>query len=168
MFFSILSGEDFRYTNDRVFSLDGQHISRCSPSEFSYGASKLDEASMGVFSKVTHLNDVKFPLSSEFLGPEKMLLPSFVADLSNDQVSQTVDNGVAESDGSVDRYSNHYSKKRREMDSTTILQSGSSVKLSGIPKGRRSADYLPSEDDILASILGNQWFKFVYFFFVQY
>lgn len=154
MFFSILSGEDFRYTNDRVFSLDGQHISRCSPSEFSYGASKLDEASMGIFSKVTHMNNVKFPLSKEFLGPEKMLVPSFVADLSNYQGPQTVDNGVAESDGSVDRNSSHYSKKRREMDSTTILQSGSSVKLSGIPKSRRSADYIPSEDDILASILG--------------
>lgn len=134
--------------------MDGQHSSRCTPSEFSYGASKLDEASMGVFSKVTHLTNVKFPLSSEFLGPEKMLAPSFVADLPNYQGLQTVDNGVAESDGSADRNSSHYSRKRREMDSTTILQSGGSAKLSGIPKSRRSADHIPSEDDILASILG--------------
>lgn len=83
-----------------------------------------------------------------------MLAPTFVADLSNYQGPQNVDNGVEESDRSVDRNSSHYSRKRREMDSTTILQSGSSAKLSGIPKSRRSADYIHSEDDLFASILG--------------
>lgn len=114
----------------------------------------MDETSRGVFSEVTHLNNVKFPLSSELLGPEKMLAATFVADLSNYQGLQTVDNGVEESDRSVDKNSSHYSRKRREMDSTAILQSGTSAKLSGIPKSRRSADYIYSEDDIFASVLG--------------
>lgn len=154
IFFFIFSGEEFCYTNDRVFSLDDQHISRGTPSQICYGASKLDETSRGVFSKVSHLNNVKFPLSSELLGPEKMLAPTFVADLSNYHSPQTVDNGVEESERSVDRNSSHYSRKRREMNSTTILQSGTSAKLSGIPKSRGSADYIHAEDDIFASVLG--------------
>lgn len=130
-------------------------MSRCTPSDFNYGTSNPDELSMGLFSEVTHLNQVKFPPSSEFLGPEKMLAPSFVVDLPNFQGLQAADKGVAESDGSVDKNSSHYSRKRREMDSIISSQTGSSAKLSGIPRSRRNA-YTPADDDALASILGMQ------------
>ncbi|KAL0918893.1 hypothetical protein M5K25_010940 [Dendrobium thyrsiflorum] len=148
-----VQGEDLRYSNDRVINLEGQHMSRCTPSDFNFGASKMDELSMGVFSKVTHFNNLKLSPSSEFLGPEKMLAPSFSVNFPTYQGLQAPDKGVAESDGSIDKNSSHYNRKRREMDSTTILQTGSSAKFSGIPRSRRSADYVPADDDVLVSIL---------------
>ncbi|XP_020597353.1 sister chromatid cohesion 1 protein 4-like isoform X2 [Phalaenopsis equestris] len=148
-----VQGEDLRDTNNRVTSMKSQNMSRCTSSDFNYISSKVDESSMGVFSKVTHVNYSNVSPSSEFLGPEKMLASSFVVDIPVFQGLQVTEKGVAESDGSFDRNNSQYSRKRREMDSTATLQSGSSAKLSGIPRSRRNADYISANDDVLASIL---------------
>ncbi|XP_020580103.1 uncharacterized protein LOC110024393 isoform X2 [Phalaenopsis equestris] len=91
-----------------------------------------------------HLNNFS---SSEFLEPEKMLN----VDFTNDRGQQTAEKRMAESDGNIDRSSTLYSKKRRLMDNSTVQQTGTEAKLSGVPRSWRNA--VPDDDDLLASIL---------------
>ncbi|PKA54729.1 Sister chromatid cohesion 1 protein 3 [Apostasia shenzhenica] len=142
-----VQGEDSRSTNDKDTYLEEQHTACIS------AANQLDELSGRVHSKVTQQDNVNFFSSSPFPEPEKMLAPSCIVDPPNNREQQTVYKGVAESEGSVDRISNRSGKKRRIMDSTAVPQNGNSAKLSGIPRSRRHSDFIPNDDDVLASIL---------------
>ncbi|KAK8960681.1 Sister chromatid cohesion 1 protein 3 [Platanthera guangdongensis] len=153
-----VQGEDLRYSNDRFINLEGQHMPGYTPPDFKYGARKPNELSMNVLSKVSHLDNEKYPSSSEFLEPEKMLAPNFGVDFPSYQVPQATDKGSTQSDEFFDRNDSQFSRKRRLMDST-ILQTSTSA---GLSRSKRSADYIPSDNDVLASILDERttpWLK---------
>ncbi|ONK56901.1 uncharacterized protein A4U43_C10F14450 [Asparagus officinalis] len=92
--------------------------------------------------------------TSEFSEPERMRFAlSGNVGLLNDVGQQTTEKEVTESDGSVDRISNVSGQKHYLMDITPDLQNGISPKISGIPQKKRKNDYIPNDDDLLASIL---------------
>lgn len=92
--------------------------------------------------------------SSEFSEPERMrFVASGNVNLSNDLGQLTTEKVIIESDGSVDRISNLSGQKRPLVDSTPYLQNDISPKMSGVPRKKRNSDYVPNDDDLLASIL---------------
>ncbi|KAG0476694.1 hypothetical protein HPP92_013535 [Vanilla planifolia] len=142
----------FADTSSRDSKLERQQASAYTPSVITFSANKQDELSTAVPSEVTTLSHLNYS-SSGFQEPEKMLASVVNVDFPIYQGMQTVDRGVTESDGSVDRVSSHYNRKRRAMDSAAIPETGSSAKLSGIPRSKKATDNIPDDDDILASIL---------------
>lgn len=146
-----VQGKDLHYTDNRLINLEGQNISGYPTSDFKHAARKPNEQlSMGVVSKVSHLDNEKNSSSSEILGPEKMLSPTIV-DFPSYQVLPGVDKGVTPSDGIVGRNSSQFSRKRPLLDSATILQT-STAKLSEFPR-TSSTDYILGDNDVLANIL---------------
>lgn len=92
--------------------------------------------------------------SSEISEPERMRFAvSGGVTLLNDPGPQTTEKAVIESDGSVDRISNLSGQKRRLVDSTPYLQNDMSPMTLGIPRKKQNSDYVPNDDDLLASIL---------------
>ncbi|ONK72378.1 uncharacterized protein A4U43_C04F18790 [Asparagus officinalis] len=93
--------------------------------------------------------------SAELPEPERLrFAPPGSFDLLTVPGEQTIDKGVHESDGSVDRINNLSGKKRHLIDGTPDLQNGMSPMMSGIPRKKRNNDYIiPDDDDLLASIL---------------
>lgn len=104
----------------------------------------------GVPSKDNQLGTINSP-SSEFPAPETLLLaPTEVSDLPNDLALQSTSGKPVKEGETVDRFDSVSGKKRRTMESTPELDN----RLSGMTRSRRSLDYIPNDDDILASILG--------------
>lgn len=94
-------------------------------------------------------------LSSEFPEPERMrFAASGYTNFLTDMGQQTTEKGIVESDGSVDRVNSLSGQKRHLVDSTPSLQNDISPKMSGILRKKRNNDYIPHDDDLLASILG--------------
>uniref|UniRef100_A0A1D1YJL5 Sister chromatid cohesion 1 protein 3 n=1 Tax=Anthurium amnicola TaxID=1678845 RepID=A0A1D1YJL5_9ARAE len=110
-----------------------------------------DDVLANVISKDVRL-EINCSASSEYPEPERMLLATAGdPDVANDFGQCTnADKGVIESDGSVDRLISTLSRKRHLAESTPILLSGN---LSGASQSRRNTNYVPDDDDILASIL---------------
>lgn len=105
--------------------------------------------------KDTQKNQLTYSLSSEFPEPEKMLLASTGdVDHANELSQVTEEKGVIESDGSVNRITSLSGKKRRPMETISALQNGSSGKIYGRSRLRKNTEYVPDDDDLLASILG--------------
>ncbi|XP_038984145.1 sister chromatid cohesion 1 protein 4-like isoform X2 [Phoenix dactylifera] len=144
-----LQGEDFNMANAPNTGLEVHQQSEHVP-----GVSKPNELSSGPISKDTPLDQLNCSSSSEFPEPEKMLLaPAGIVDQANELGQLTSEKGIIESDGSVNRLSSLSGKKRRLMDGTPILRNGTSTRMSGKPRIRRNTDFVPDDDDLLASIL---------------
>ncbi|XP_062215308.1 sister chromatid cohesion 1 protein 4-like isoform X2 [Phragmites australis] len=91
--------------------------------------------------------------TSEFAEPEKMLsAPDDEFNQANDLGQLTAEKGIAESDGS-NKIGSLTSKKRHLEDSLPALESETTEKLSSRPHGKRTTDFVPDDDDLLASIL---------------
>lgn len=92
--------------------------------------------------------------TSEVAEPEKMLS---AADAEfndpNDLGQVTAEKGITESDGS-NKIGSLTSRKRHLEDSLPALESETTERLSSRPRGKRTADFVPDDDDLLASILG--------------
>ncbi|XP_010242484.1 PREDICTED: sister chromatid cohesion 1 protein 4 [Nelumbo nucifera] len=88
--------------------------------------------------------------------PEIMLsAPSGVTDLPNNLVVESTPDkaDLTENIGNGDDFEILSGKKRHSMESTPILQSGNSAKLSGVPRSKRTMGSIPDDDDLLSSIL---------------
>lgn len=128
-------------------------------SEHVPAVSKANELLSGPISKDTLLDQLNCASSSEFPEPEKMLLaPAGNVHQANELGQLTSEKGVIESDGSANRLSSLSGKKRCLMDSTSMLRNGTSTRMSGKPRIRRNSDYVPDDDDLLASILGVNYY----------
>ncbi|KAG6506747.1 hypothetical protein ZIOFF_032076 [Zingiber officinale] len=104
--------------------------------------------------KDTEKNKLNCSVSSDFLEPEKMLLaPTGDGDQTNELSQVTEEKGVIESDGSVNRITSLSGKKRCIMETTSAWQIDSSGIVSGRSQSRKNTDYVPDDDDLLASIL---------------
>lgn len=91
--------------------------------------------------------------ASEFAEPEKMLsAPNAEFNHAIDLGQITVEKGTTESDGS-NIIGSLTSRKRRLEDSLPALESETTERLSSRPHGKRTNDFVPHDDDILASIL---------------
>ncbi|RCV28569.1 hypothetical protein SETIT_5G414800v2 [Setaria italica] len=98
-------------------------------------------------------NDRPNELTSEFAEPEKMLsAPDAEFNDANDLGQITAEKGTTESDGS-NKIGSLTSRKRHLEDSLPALESETTERLSSRPRGKRSADFVPDDDDLLASIL---------------
>nr|XP_010908716.1 sister chromatid cohesion 1 protein 4 isoform X3 [Elaeis guineensis] len=149
-----LQGEDFNIANATNTDVEMHQQSGHALLESVPGVSKPNEPSTGPISKDTQLDQFNCSSSSEFPEPEKMLLaPAGNVDPASELGQLTAEKGVIESDGSVNRISSLCGKKRRLMESTPVLQHGTSTKMSGKSRIRRNTDYIPDDDDLLASIL---------------
>ncbi|RWR83915.1 Rad21/Rec8-like protein [Cinnamomum micranthum f. kanehirae] len=90
----------------------------------------------------------------EIPAPETLLLaPTEPSDLLNDLLMQSTAGEPVTSEGTVDRFGNLSGKKRRLMESTPVLENGNSSKFSRMLRSRSTMDYIPDDDDVLASIL---------------
>jgi len=120
------------------------------------------ELSSNCISRDVQSGNCNYFSSSEFSEPERLRFAvSGNANLSNYLGQQTTEKGVTESDGSVDRISNLSGQKRHLIDVTPDQQNGISPKMSGIPRKKRNNDYIPNDDDLLASILGIKYITFL-------
>ncbi|XP_062211600.1 sister chromatid cohesion 1 protein 4-like [Phragmites australis] len=91
--------------------------------------------------------------TSEFAEPEKMLsAPDAEFNQANDLGQITAEKGITESDGS-NKIGSLTSRKRHLEDSLPALESETTEKLSSRPRGKRITDFVPDDDDLLASIL---------------
>uniref|UniRef100_A0A0A9D6K6 Sister chromatid cohesion 1 protein 4 n=1 Tax=Arundo donax TaxID=35708 RepID=A0A0A9D6K6_ARUDO len=91
--------------------------------------------------------------TSEFAEPEKMLsAPDAEFNEANDLRQITAEKGITESDGS-NKIGSLTSRKRHLEDSLPALESETTEKLSSRPHGKRTNDFVPDDDDLLASIL---------------
>ncbi|KAK3146921.1 hypothetical protein QOZ80_3BG0275030 [Eleusine coracana subsp. coracana] len=91
--------------------------------------------------------------TSEFAEPEKMLsAPDAEFNEANDLGQVTAEKGITESDGS-NKIGSLTSRKRHLEDSLPALESETTERLSSRPRGKRTADFVPDDDDLLASIL---------------
>lgn len=91
--------------------------------------------------------------------------PSIDVNQTNELGQVTVEKGVTESDGSANRVSSLTGKKRRLVDSTPALENESTGKIARKPRAGKSMDYIPDDDDLLASILGEVFQPQFFFFF---
>lgn len=100
-------------------------------------------------------NDIPSDLPTlEFPEREKMLsAPDVELYQANDLGQVTAEKGTTESDGS-NKVGSLTSRKRHLEDSLPALESATTEKLSGRPRGKRTIDGIPDDDDLLASILG--------------
>jgi cohesin complex subunit SCC1 len=93
-------------------------------------------------------------LTSEFAEPEKMLsAPDSEFNQANDLGQLTAEKVITESDGS-NKIGSLTSRKRQLEDSLPALESETTEKLYSRACGKRTADFVPDDDDLLASILG--------------
>ncbi|XP_074572927.1 sister chromatid cohesion 1 protein 4 [Curcuma longa] len=107
--------------------------------------------------KDTEKNKSNCSVSSEFPEPEKLLLaPTGDGDQTNELSQVTEEKGVIESDGSVNRITSLSGKKRCTMETTSAWQNDSSGIVSGRSQSRKNTEYVPDDDDLLASILGGK------------
>ncbi|WVZ67827.1 hypothetical protein U9M48_016856 [Paspalum notatum var. saurae] len=91
--------------------------------------------------------------TSEFAEPEKMLsAPDVEFNHVNDLGQITAEKGTTESDGS-NKIGSLTSRKRHLEDSLPALESEATERFSSQPRGRRNTDFVPGDDDLLASIL---------------
>ncbi|KAL6614005.1 hypothetical protein ACP70R_036275 [Stipagrostis hirtigluma subsp. patula] len=99
-------------------------------------------------------NDIANGLSaSEFAEPEKMLsAPDVEFNQANDMGQVTAEKGITESDGS-NKVGSLTSRKRHLEDTLPALECETTEKLSSRPRGKRTTDFVPDDDDLLASIL---------------
>jgi cohesin complex subunit SCC1 len=100
-------------------------------------------------------NDIPSDLPTlEFPEREKMLsAPDVELYQANDLGQVTAEKGTTESDGS-NKVGSLTSRKRHLEDSLPALESATTEKLSSRPRGKRTIDGIPDDDDLLASILG--------------
>ena len=127
------------------------------------------ELSSNCFYKDVQSGNWNYFSSSEFSEPERMRFAApGTANLSIYLGQQTTEKGVAESDGSVDRISNLSGHKRPLIDSTPDLQNGISPRVFGIPRKKWNNDYIPNDDDLLASILGIKYITFLLIVLISY
>jgi cohesin complex subunit SCC1 len=101
--------------------------------------------------------------TSEFAEPEKMLsAPDSEFNQANDLGQLTAEKGITESDGS-NKIGSLTSRKRQQEDSLPALENEATEKLSSRARGKRTADFVPDDNDLLASILGtnNQFTMFL-------
>ncbi|CAO2196586.1 unnamed protein product [Urochloa humidicola] len=98
-------------------------------------------------------NDRPNELTSEFAEPEKMLsAPDAEFSHANDLGQITAEKGTTESDGS-NKIGSLSSRKRHLEDSLPALESETTERLSSRPRDKRTTDFVPDDDDLLASIL---------------
>ncbi|BAD82185.1 putative RAD21-3 [Oryza sativa Japonica Group] len=99
-------------------------------------------------------NDIPSDLPTlEFPEREKMLsAPDVELYQANDLGQVTAEKGTTESDGS-NKVGSLTSRKRHLEDSLPALESATTEKLSSRPRGKRTIDGIPDDDDLLASIL---------------
>uniref|UniRef100_A0A0E0JS73 Rad21/Rec8-like protein N-terminal domain-containing protein n=1 Tax=Oryza punctata TaxID=4537 RepID=A0A0E0JS73_ORYPU len=99
-------------------------------------------------------NDIPNDLPTlEFAEREKMLsAPDVESYQANDLGQVTAEKGTTESDGS-NKVGSLTSRKRHLEDSLPALESATTEKLSSRPRGKRTIDDIPDDDDLLASIL---------------
>ncbi|CAL4959981.1 unnamed protein product [Urochloa decumbens] len=98
-------------------------------------------------------NDRPNELTSEFAEPEKMLsAPDAEFNHANDLGQITAEKGTTESDGS-NKIGSLSSRKRHLEDSLPALESETTERLPSRPRGKRTTDFVPDDDDLLASIL---------------
>ncbi|KAL6840041.1 hypothetical protein ACP4OV_029851 [Aristida adscensionis] len=99
-------------------------------------------------------NDRPSELSaSEFAEPEKMLsAPDVEFNQANDLGQVTAEKGITESDGS-NKVGSLTSRKRHLEDTLPAIECETTEKLSSRPRGKRTTDFVPDDDDLLASIL---------------
>ncbi|TVU46506.1 hypothetical protein EJB05_06047 [Eragrostis curvula] len=91
--------------------------------------------------------------TSEFAEPEKMLsAPDTEYNQANDLGQVTAEKGITESDGS-NIIGSLTSRKGHIEDSLPALESETTERLLSRPRGKRTADFVPDDDDLLASIL---------------
>ncbi|KAF8664876.1 hypothetical protein HU200_054189 [Digitaria exilis] len=98
-------------------------------------------------------NDRPDELTSGVAEPEKMLsAPDAEFDHTYDLGQITAEKGTTESDGS-NKIGSLTSRKRHLEDSLPALESETTERLSTRPRGKRTTDFVPDDDDLLASIL---------------
>lgn len=108
--------------------------------------------------EMQQMGTINSSTSSEFPAPETLLLaPTEVSDLPNELALQST-SGKPVNGGETERFDSLSGKKRRTMESTPLLENSNFFKFSGVARSRRSMDYIPDDDDVLASILGIKLF----------
>lgn len=116
---------------------------------------KSDECLDDVTSNDNQLGALHYSGISEIPAPETLLLaPTEPSDLLNDLLLQSTAGEAVTGEGTLDRFGNLSGKKRRLMESTPVLENGNSSKFSRMLRSRSTMDYIPDDDDVLASILG--------------
>ncbi|CAA6660281.1 unnamed protein product [Spirodela intermedia] len=100
-----------------------------------------DEDLGDVISKGSRI-EINCSASSEYPEPERMLLGT-----------RGIKKGVTESDGSVDRGVSTRGRKRHLTESSPFQLNGILAKSSRASQSGRNAEYIPDDDDVLASIL---------------
>jgi cohesin complex subunit SCC1 len=106
--------------------------------------------------------------TSNFPERETMLsAPDTQFHLTNNLGQITAERGITESDGS-NKIGSLTSRKRHLEDSLPAPESRTTENLSSRPHGKRPADAIPDDDDLLASILGmdNLIHRMLHHFFV--
>ncbi|KAJ8478105.1 hypothetical protein OPV22_021832 [Ensete ventricosum] len=149
-----LQGKDSNGAKTTDADLEGRENPQDVLTGSAVDVSNIDELLVDLSQKDAQKNQLNCSLSSEFPEPEKMLLASTGdIDHANELSQVTEEKGVIESDGSVNRITSLSGKKRRPMETMSALQNGSSGKIYGRSRLRKNTEYVPHDDDLLASIL---------------
>ncbi|KAF8391764.1 hypothetical protein HHK36_021998 [Tetracentron sinense] len=153
-----VQGEGWHTTDVTDTVLKVSHILEASPCEdIQPDLGKSDECLDNVMSRDTQLDNCS--ASSELPAPEKLLsAPEGIYGLPHDLLVESAPEKEAlwplsEHEGSGNGFKVLSGKKRRLMESTPVLQSGNSAKLSGVLRFKITADSIPDDDDLLSSIL---------------
>ncbi|XP_058094331.1 sister chromatid cohesion 1 protein 4 [Magnolia sinica] len=149
-----VQGEDKHSGDVTATNIESQQMSGLMLSETDL--TKSDMCLDNVTSKDIQLEASKSPRTSEFPEPETLLLaPAGVPELPNDLAIQSAmdKEAAVEGDGTIDRFESLSGRKRHFVESTPVLENNISAKPSGMSRSKRSMDYVPKDDDVLASIL---------------
>jgi hypothetical protein len=125
---------------------------------FQQNAGTIFQQNTGTIPQYMAYSDRPNDLSTSNFFPERETMlsaPDTRFHLTNDlgfgQI--TAEKGITESDGS-NKIASLTSRKRHLEDSLPAPESRTTVNLSSTPHGKRPADAVPNDDDLLASILG--------------
>jgi cohesin complex subunit SCC1 len=125
---------------------------------FQQNAGTVFQQNAGTIPQYMAYSDRPNALSTSNFFPERETMlsaPDTQFHLTNDlgfgQI--TAEKGITESDGS-NKIASLTSRKRHLEDSLPAPESRTTVNLSSTPHGKRPADAVPNDDDLLASILG--------------
>ncbi|KAM0829787.1 hypothetical protein ACQ4PT_066670 [Festuca glaucescens] len=125
---------------------------------FQQNAGTIFQQNAGTIPQYMAYNDRPNDLSTSNFFPERETMlsaPDTQFHLTNDLGFRqiTAEKGITESDGS-NKIGSLTSRKRHLEDSLPAPESRTTENLSSTPHGKRPADALPDDDDLLASILG--------------
>lgn len=130
--------------------------------EIQADCNKHTDQEVDLILRESKIDDVAGSEKVELPAPEKMLsVPEGFADLQDNFMESTPDGARLLSGGVDDAGININSQKKRSFtESTLTVQSLDSVESLAGGRAKRTKEYIPDDDDLLASILGIEGFFF--------